>query len=478
MSSFDTESTGWLCPDIGHHWQVGRSSAHQCWVLRARGTASSLRLEECEAHAIKHFTGELTVGEIQHRCQQEYGDRIPADFVLLLFAKLVQLGVLVPEADAVLAQPSPQRIGLKPGVRWYQQWDGNWVLGSEDGKKHLQVDPLDKPIIEQIGQLPATALARQYGCDPGYVKRLASMLAQKQMLDGIDLPNPPRRKFTPLSLLYFKKSLFNPDRWLTTYERSLRWLWSRPMGWLLGGFLGVSGTMAISRHIEIAYQGQKLVQAYGWNLLLPFAMLSMLVISLHELAHAFTLKHFGGLVPEIGLLFMCLMPVAYTNTSDSYRVGRWQRCLVYGAGVLCQVVIAAIAFWVWVATAPSSFHTGAYLLMVSALFTVALNLNPLAKFDGYYLLAAANGINNLKGRSFGLYRAWFSRQPSPETGRHRWILAAYAPLSFLYLVLVFGKLFLWLSGAILTHIPYLALILFALWFIYYIYPDNSNGRIS
>ncbi|NEQ99838.1 MAG: hypothetical protein F6K30_24570 [Cyanothece sp. SIO2G6] len=209
--------------------------------------------------------------------------------------------------------------------------------------------------------------------------------------------------------------------------------------------------------------------------LLPFGLLSMAVVSLHELAHAFTLKHFGGSVSEMGLLFMCLMPAAYTNSSDSYRLPRWQHCLVIGAGVLCQLMIAAIAFWIWFSTAKSvSLHTGAYLLMVAAVFTIALNLNPLARFDGYYLLAAATGINNLKGRSFGLYKAWLSHQPSPERGHTRWILAAYAPFSFLYLLLIFGKLVLWLGNTILTHVPYLALFLFLIWLLYYCYPESSN----
>jgi putative peptide zinc metalloprotease protein len=54
----------------------------------------------------------------------------------------------------------------------------------------------------------------------------------------------------------------------------------------------------------------------------------MAVVTLHELGHAFTLKYYGGIVPEIGLLIMMLMPAAYTNTTDSYcLVKRRQRIL-------------------------------------------------------------------------------------------------------------------------------------------------------
>jgi hypothetical protein len=43
-----------------------------------------------------------------------------------------------------------------------------------------------------------------------------------------------------------------------------------------------------------------------------------------------------------------------------------------------------------------------------------------------------------------------------------------------YLLLVFGQLFLWLASAILTHIPYLALVLFILWLIYYLSPESHD----
>ena len=462
----------WVCPDLRAYWRLRRSPSQEHWLLCGKAAPDNIRFDAFEGYALSHFSGRFTVQAVQQQCEQRWGDRLPPDFVLQLLQKLVSLGVLV--SDETLPAPNAKQLGLKPGVRWFQQPDGHWILADPEGVRHLQVSPQDKYIIEHVGSVPLAALPQHAQCSPQDVKRLVNLLAQGQMLAGVTPPEPPRRKFTPMRLLYFQTSLFNPDRWLSRHVRFLQWLWSPAIGLMLSGFLGLSGLFAIAHYADITWWGQVLLQTYGWQLLLPFGLLSMAVISLHELAHAFTVKHFGGIVPDMGLLFMCLMPAAYTNSSDSYRMYRWQRCLVIGAGVLCQVVIAAIAFWLWHFTAnSSSLHTAAYLLMAAALFTVALNLNPLARFDGYYLLVAATGINNLKGRSFGLYKAWLSRQPSVERGCDRWILAAYAPLSFLYLLLVFGQLFLWLGNTILTHIPVLALFLFVLWLIYYYYPEST-----
>ena len=86
-----------------------------------------------------------------------------------------------------------------------------------------------------------------------------------------------------------------------------------------------------------------------------------------------------------------------------------------------------------------------YLLMSAALVTVVLNLNPLNAFDGYYLLVAMTGINNLRKRSLEFYFDLFRRQPSPEKISDQAILAIYAPLSIIYTVFVLGYM-LWLMG--------------------------------
>jgi multidrug resistance efflux pump len=110
--------------------------------------------------------------------------------------------------------------------------------------------------------------------------------------------------------------------------------------------------------------------------------------------------------------------------------------------------------------------------MVAALLTVAINLNPLAKFDGYYLTVALTGINNLRVRSLQFYHNLFQLRSVRERPRDRWILLAYAPLSLLYTILVFGHLLLWLLSWMFTHIPALCLTLLGLWLLYFVTPRS------
>ena len=369
---------------------------------------------------------------------------------------------------------------LKECVQWINHPAKYWILRNTQDHTYLQVTPHDKQVIDLLSQFPPQIVAQTCNISPQDLQYLLKLLALTGMLEGTSPPKPPKRKFTPLQLLYFRRPLINPDQWLINHISKLHWIWTNPTGIILGLLLTSSTIFGLAHHTDITYYGQQLLQAHGSNLLLPFILLSLAVVSLHELGHAFTLKHYGGIVPEIGLLFMCLMPAAYTNTTDAYcLIKKQQRFWVVAAGVACQLIIAAIAFWLWFTSADNTWlHTGSYLLMGAALFTVALNLNPLVRFDGYYIAVALTGINNLRQRSFQLYQNLMRGQPTHESPRDTWILLAYAPLSFAYLIFIFGKLFFWLSTWILTHIPYLSLILFILWVIYYTTPTKNHDSIS
>ncbi|MEK0189412.1 hypothetical protein WMG39_31895, partial [Microcoleus anatoxicus PTRS2] len=75
-----------------------------------------------------------------------------------------------------------------------------------------------------------------------------------------------------------------------------------------------------------------------------------------------------------------------------------------------------------------------------ALLTVAINLNPLNRFDGYYLLVAVTGINNLRQKSFDFYMDLLRREEIEAEPSDRLVLAAYAPLSIVYTVFALSYL--------------------------------------
>ncbi|MEC4805777.1 MAG: M50 family metallopeptidase [Jaaginema sp. PMC 1079.18] len=462
-----------LCPNLAEHWQIGQLKRSQQYVLTAKTAKVRYLIEAPEAYALQHFNGKYTIAQIQQKCQKQFTSEIPPDLVLQLLQKLVNWGVIQDKTSPVsqTANPSPAS-PFKACIQWIQHPEGYWILRNPEDVTFMQVDSQSKQAIEMLGKYPTAEISQQTGISAAQMKYLMQLLTVTAMLEGTKPPKPPKKPFTPMKLLFFKVPLFNPDPWLNRPTEALGWLWTKPFFLLLLAFLSVSAVVGLNWRSQILLTGGILWETQGATLVIPFGLLAMLVVTIHEFGHALTLKHYGGIVPEIGFLFMFLMPAAYTNTSDSYcLVKRRQRVFVVGAGVLCQFIIGAIAFWLWCTSVESSWlHPISYLLMVSALFTVAVNLNPMAKFDGYYLTVAATGINNLRTRSFQFYQALFSGKPSPEIGRDRAILAAYAPLSFLYILMIFGSLFRMVAFWTFDNAPVTVLLLLIGWAVYYFWP--------
>lgn len=475
-----------ICPDLRTYWKLSQVKGSDQIILQAIQGNHRFVFSSAEGYALRYFTGEFTVEQVQQCCQQQFSGEISPHLVTELLEKLIALGILASDIEAEgsnqsekLAHPKPNTPPspqLKPCVQWVRHTDGYWILRNPEDVSYLQVSDCDKAIIAQLGELPLDAIAQEFCITKEQLRYLIQLLAATGMLVGTKPAKKQRRgKFTPLQLLSFKISLFNPDPWLTRNIKLLHWIWTPFFGFILFFFLAFSAAIGISQKAEIIHKGQQLWHHQGASLIIPFALLTVLVVSIHELGHAFTLKHFGGIVPEFGLLFMALIPAAYTNTTDSYCLARWKRVLVVGAGVLTQFIMAAIALWLWNATASGTWlHNTSYLLMVASLVTVALNLNPLSKFDGYYLFVALTGINNLRSRSFSFYGKLLSGKPIREKASDSVILAAYAPFSFAYIYFVFGFLLFEVTDWSLTNIPTIAIILLTLWAIYFYFPNPQS----
>ncbi|MDB9494560.1 M50 family metallopeptidase [Spirulina major CS-329] len=466
----------WLTPDLRQYWQIGRSKKTGQFVMLTDDRQLAHIVNEFEAFALSRCTGKQTLRRLQSQCQRQFGDRLPADFLPTLFHKLQSLNIIA-DPDADIAAPVDTSVSsqslLKPGVTLIDHPDGYCLVRNPENMQYLQVDMLSKDVITRLGTASPQDICRDLQFPAAQFQELMKLLTVAGMLAGVDPPQPKPKKWTPLQLLYYKRSLINPDRALTAPAQWLRWIWTAPVFWALLGFMGFSLVWGLHDSAELITTGNLLWQTRGPVLIVPFVLLSMVVVTIHELGHALTLKHYGGEVQDMGLLFMCLIPAAYTNSTDSYQLKKKrQRVLVVAAGIICQCVIGAVALWLWHFSAVNSWlKPTSYLLLAASLFTLVVNLNPMARFDGYHLLVAMTGINSLKDRSFKFYRSLFSRQPQTESARDQWILAIYAPLSLLYICFVFGSLLRFVVIWTLDHAAVVVAFFIIAWLIYYFFPE-------
>lgn len=244
--------------------------------------------------------------------------------------------------------------------------------------------------------------------------------------------------------LFFRVPLIRPDRWLTRWVPSLEFLFSRTFGWvsLLALFAGVWG---VSR--SWGTFTATLVDSLTWQGLLAYGLTLGFVKVLHELGHGLMAKRFGCRVPTMGVAFLVLWPVAYTDTNEVWKLTRRdQRLKVAVAGIATELMIAAWALLAWVWLPEGATKSMAFLLATTTwVSTLAINASPFMRFDGYFLLSDFLQMPNLHSRAFALAR-WDLREklfklgePPPEsfTDAKRRGLILFAWATWIYRLVLF-----------------------------------------
>ncbi|MFD2264140.1 HlyD family efflux transporter periplasmic adaptor subunit [Lacibacterium aquatile] len=239
--------------------------------------------------------------------------------------------------------------------------------------------------------------------------------------------------------LFFRIPLFRPDGLLRATEPAAR-LFFQPAALLMALLLGVIGLLLAFRQWD----------GFANTFLYFFSPLGLvwyggaLVVAkaIHEMGHAWIARRYWVPVPRIGVAFMVLWPMLYTDTTHAWKLrSRFARLHIAAGGLIAETWLANLALLAWNFLPDGPARSAAFLLATTSWFmTLAVNLNPLMRFDGYYLLSDALGIANLQDRSFAVGR-WYLRRcflgleaPCPEAwgpGQRR-LLALYAYACWIY----------------------------------------------
>lgn len=272
--------------------------------------------------------------------------------------------------------------------------------------------------------------------------------------------------------LFFRIPLVKPDAWLNRVAPSFDWLFSRGflrltlLALLLGGVL-------VWRQWDVFRS--TLADSFTPSGILAYALALTFVKCAHELGHALTAKRHGCHVPTMGLAFLVLWPVPYTDTNDVWRLpDKRKRLGVAAAGVRTELLIAVWATLTWTLLPDGLLRSMAFPLATTTwIATLAINASPFMRFDGYFVLSDWLDMPNLHARAFALAR-WDLRErlfalgePPPEyfPRRRHWGLIAFAWSVWIY------RLVLFLGIAVLVYhffIKLLGILLFCIemsWFV-------------
>lgn len=290
---------------------------------------------------------------------------------------------------------------------------------------------------------------------PAQVERFAAFLAQHDLLR----PTPALRERLKARLrrpdwrhwswwlhhyLFFRIPLVRPGRFL---GRILPWAGPLfgPAGMWLALVMGLVGLVLVSRRWDAFTHGvMGMLNPSGIG---GFALSIILAKTLHELGHALTAARHGVRVAHMGVAFVVMWPMLYTDTSETWRLrSPAQRLAISASGILVEIGLAGLATLLWALLDDGPARQAAlYLATTGWTLSLALNASPFTRFDGYFILSDLFDFPNLHERSGALARTWLRRalpgldEPWPEdfSPRTRSLLIAFALATWAYRLVLF-----------------------------------------
>jgi putative peptide zinc metalloprotease protein len=244
--------------------------------------------------------------------------------------------------------------------------------------------------------------------------------------------------------LFFRVPLVRPDAWLERWSKFGNFFFSKLFA-LITLFVLVIGIFYVSRQWD--HFTNALIDTFSLQGLAAYGVALIAVKILHELGHGFVAKKHGCRVPAMGVAFLVMFPMAYTDTNEAWTVKeRWKRFEISSAGIKTELIIASWATFLWAMLPDGAIRSALFFLAtVSWIISVALNASPFMRFDGYFILSDTLDFPNLHGRSFALAR-WKMREwlfalnePAPEVF-DRWkerLLVAFAFATWIYRFVLF-----------------------------------------
>lgn len=198
--------------------------------------------------------------------------------------------------------------------------------------------------------------------------------------------------------LFIRVPLVRPDRLL---QRLLPWV--EPLftktALVLLLCITVLGLLLVMRQWDVfTHSVMDLISLTG---LMGFMLALIVSKALHEMGHALVATRLGLRVAHMGVAFIVLWPMLYTDTGESWRLrSHRQRLAISIAGVSVEMALAGIATLAWAVLDDGAIRQAMlYLATTAWILSLALNVSPFMRFDGYFILTDVLNFANLHERA-------------------------------------------------------------------------------
>jgi putative peptide zinc metalloprotease protein len=272
-----------------------------------------------------------------------------------------------------------------------------------------------------------------------------------------------RERVNSASLLYIYFSAFDPDEILTRLDRYLGWMFTKQFFIATLGIFLFAAIIVGDDFVRFRTETFALFSFSGKGLsdiALMWALL-FLVVGPHEFAHGLACKHYGGEVHHMGFMLMYFAPSFYTDCTDMHLFDSTnKRIWTIIAGIWITLLQCSFAIFIWHLSPPgSAVGNVAYEFALMSGIPAFMQLNPLMKIDGYYILSQYLQIDNLRERSFDYLTPWFMHnvllqkvEVPPVSRREQWIFLIYSTAAGIYSGLMLYFFILFVNNVFTSHL--------------------------
>jgi putative peptide zinc metalloprotease protein len=273
--------------------------------------------------------------------------------------------------------------------------------------KHYRLGSAEYQFLTHLAHAGSIASAHQKVSQaspewsPNTSSQMLGWLLERRLIEdctAAPAPLSPRKPRQRLSAdpLFFRVTFGSAEGWSARLANWLKPLLVRYTAWFFVLVVAVAVAGLLARWGEFSNTYSTLLTSWG---VATLAIVSLVLKVLHEVGHCVTCHVLGGRARECGVVFIGGIPLPFVDVSDSRRFpSRAARIAVALAGVVVEcLATAAVVVFALLSGTPLAYYVAAHLVLTFGLATLLFNLNPLMKFDGYYVLIELLGVDNLYG---------------------------------------------------------------------------------
>ena len=248
--------------------------------------------------------------------------------------------------------------------------------------KHIRLSPSAYHLLRQVDAGVSFAeLATRFAGEPGStVDEEQIQQAYEGLIDKIDRIESKGRQ--GLSSQFWLRLRMIPSPWVGAISRRLAFLYHPLVALVAVSFIVGSFALLFDLGLRVDFESRDLI--YGYLLFLGS-------LAVHEFGHSTACARYGSPPHDIGFTMYLIYPAFYSDVTSAWQLRRWQRVVVDLGGTYFQFIVAGGFALAFVQTGSRFFEAAFAFCWYGALFS----LNPVFKFDGYWMLADALGVTNL-----------------------------------------------------------------------------------